>query len=371
MFQFDVEKWVPKFLLADKNGYALAKAIETGLQKMNDIIAQGVDCIGNYDTMPEWRLDELAWETNCLYDYNADIETKRRWIRDALPMYRVYGTPQAIIQYVGNYFDNIDLEENWLYGGEPYHFRITVEGDWTPENEAWTQKAVETAKNVRSVLDSVRIGCKCYIGIEAEGEVLARFRYPMTGSKQKTGTWPQDAYQGVIDESAELGVDAQIMSQDFSYQLTGTKPETNTFGITDEWSMGVTAELSDYLFGYQMAGEKLRSGTKPWPSMVGVVDEFESGFFTESFVERFTYLATGRLPQENTTGVVDDTSRMGLNCEIQENSFKYPVTGEKTKTGTVQQINTVAIVDEKSGQGSEADDAVYKIVYKMCGESTF
>ncbi len=331
MFQFNVEKWVPKFLLADKNGYALAKAIETGLQKMNDIIAQGVDCIGNYDTMPEWRLDELAWETNCLYDYNADIETKRRWIRDALPMYRVYGTPQSIIQYVGNYFDSIDLEENWVYGGEPYHFRITVEGDWTPANEAWTKKAVATAKNVRSVLDSVRIGCKCYIGIEAEGEVLARFRYPMTGLKQKTGTWPQDAYQGVIDESGVLGVDVQITGREFAYPLTGTKPETNTIGITDEWSMGVTAELSGHMVDYQMTGEQLRTGTKPRINMIGIVDEAEAGFRAEDSVHHFSYTVTGTLPQTNMTG----------------------------------------IIDEDGGQGSEADCNAYKIVYKMCGENTF
>ena len=35
MFQVDITKWVPKFLLADKNGYAIAKAMEAGLQYMN------------------------------------------------------------------------------------------------------------------------------------------------------------------------------------------------------------------------------------------------------------------------------------------------------------------------------------------------
>ena len=36
MFTFDITKWVPRFLLNDKNGYALAKAIEAALQMMND-----------------------------------------------------------------------------------------------------------------------------------------------------------------------------------------------------------------------------------------------------------------------------------------------------------------------------------------------
>ena len=111
MFTFDVTRHVPRFILQDKNGYAVAKAIEAAVQIMNDTIQQGVDCVLNYDTMPEWRLDELAWETNCLYDYNADLETKRRWIKNAIPLYRLFGTPQAVYQYIGSYFGAVDLEE--------------------------------------------------------------------------------------------------------------------------------------------------------------------------------------------------------------------------------------------------------------------
>ena len=93
MFELDITKWVPKFILADKNGYALAKAIEAGLQSANDIVSQGVDCITDVDAMPEWRLDEVAWEYNILYDYDADIATKRKWVSDAVQTYAIYGTP--------------------------------------------------------------------------------------------------------------------------------------------------------------------------------------------------------------------------------------------------------------------------------------
>ena len=132
MFTVDITKFVPNFLLADKNGYAIAMAFQAALQMMNDIISDGVDCVIDYDTMPEWRLDELAWELNCLYDYNADIEVKRDWIKNAIPYYRLYGTPQAITKYIGSYFDSIELEENWVYSGSPYHFRVTVDGENVP-----------------------------------------------------------------------------------------------------------------------------------------------------------------------------------------------------------------------------------------------
>ena len=146
MFKFYVSRFVPKFILADKNGHAIAKAIEAAMQYMNKAIDTGVKCIYDFDTMPEWRLDELAWETNCLYDFHADVEAKRAWIRRAIPLYRLYGTPAAIYEYLDGYFDDIDVEENWQYGGDHYHFRVTVDGTWTPENEAWARKAEPEAQ---------------------------------------------------------------------------------------------------------------------------------------------------------------------------------------------------------------------------------
>ena len=234
MFTINIAQWVPKFILGDKNGYALAKAIEAGLQKMNDVVLEGFECIANYDTMPEWRLDELAWETNCLYDYNASIETKRQWIKNAIPLYRLFGTPMAVYKYLSGYFDGVDLEENWIYNGSPYHFRVTVEGVWTPENEAWARKAIGAAKNVRSVLDSLRIGSRCNIGIMAEGTVLARFAYPLTGAENWAGRWPQTNTLGIIDETGKAGVDASGAAWPFPYPMTGTTPEINTLGIVGE-----------------------------------------------------------------------------------------------------------------------------------------
>lgn len=155
MFELDITKWVPKFILADKNGYALAKAIEAGLQAANDIVSQGVDCITDVDAMPEWRLDEVAWEYNILYDYDADIATKRKWVSDAVQTYAIYGTPEIIIKYLSAAFDTAYLEEWWQYGGDPFHFRVTVAGEWTDENDAWAQKSIAKTKNVRSILDNI------------------------------------------------------------------------------------------------------------------------------------------------------------------------------------------------------------------------
>ena len=155
MFVYDVSKYLPKFILADKNGYALAKAIETGIQILNDTINEGLNNVYNVDTMPEWRLDDLAWEYNLVYDFNADVDTKRKWISNALQFYRLHGTAAGIVQYLSAKFDSAKIEEYWQYGGDPFHFRVIVSGEWTEENDEWAKKSVRTVKNVRSILDNI------------------------------------------------------------------------------------------------------------------------------------------------------------------------------------------------------------------------
>lgn len=155
MLTIDIRRWLPKFILGDKNGYAVAKAIEAGLQRMNDAVLQGFKLIADYDSMPEWRLDELAWEYDLLYDYSADIETKRAWVAGALPSYRLHGTPGGVVRYLNAVYDGVRVEEWFEYGGEPYHFRVKIADTYSEETLAWVRKSIEVAQNLRSVLDAV------------------------------------------------------------------------------------------------------------------------------------------------------------------------------------------------------------------------
>ena len=157
MFPFFAESWVPKFILNDQNGYALAKAIEVALQSMNNTVETGVKLITDVDTMPEWRLDELAWEYNILYDYTQDVETKREWIKNARSLYSIYGTAKIIKTYLEAVFgENTVAVEEWnQYGGDPYHFRVVVNAEDTTANRDWAENAIAKVKNVRSILDTI------------------------------------------------------------------------------------------------------------------------------------------------------------------------------------------------------------------------
>lgn len=242
MIDFTIHQLFPDFILADKNGYAMAKAIERALQIMCDTIQTGVDNLQNIDKMPEWRLDEMAWELGCLYDHNADIETKRRWIKDATPLYSALGTPQAIYNFLEGFFDQVELEENWQYAGEPFHFRVTVSGEWTDANEQWLRRAIAASKNVRSVLDDIAVGSGTTITVHGEAGLLARFPYGMTSTDRLTGTFPQENTIGIIADGVFAIAADDSQGYAFPYPLTGTKPQENTVGAAAD---SVTDTLSD------------------------------------------------------------------------------------------------------------------------------
>lgn len=193
MIHFEMRQLFPRFLLEDQNGYAMAKAVTRGIELFLKAVQDGIDTVLNEEKMPEWRLDEMAWETGCMYDYTAEVEAKRKWIRNATPWYSMYGTPAGICQFLEGYFDDIDLEEWWQYGGDPYHFRVVVSGEWTRENELWARRVIEEAKNVRSVLDDLSIveTTKILVGGKTD---FWRFPMPMTGASKLCGTLPGELF---------------------------------------------------------------------------------------------------------------------------------------------------------------------------------
>ena len=252
MIRFDLSRLYPKFILQDKNGYAMAKAIEAGLIYFLETVQAGIDCILDPDKMPEWRLDEMAWELNSLYDYTADVETKRRWIRDAIPLYSIWGTPKSVVDYLSGYFDAVELEEFWQYGGDPYHFRLTLTGEWTGEKEAWARRAIERAKNVRSVMDTLAFGAGVTIKVGGELDGIFRVPYSMTGTLE-AGTWPQENTMGIVAEGrAKVSADEQTYP--VPYTMTGTYPDTATLGKLMEGKAKVSGGAEKFNVPYTMAG---------------------------------------------------------------------------------------------------------------------
>ncbi len=290
---FDILRAVPKYLAKDRNGYALTKAIERAFQCVAKAAEDGLDIINDVEKMPEWRLDEVARETGVPYDYMARIDQKRAWIRNAIPMYQILGTKESIRQYLEGYFGEIEIQENWEYEGDPFHFRVTVGGEWTPETEAWAVAAIERTKPVRSVLDDFRIGCQCRIAIDAIGVVKDRFRFPSAG-EIVAGEYPEENHRYIIDPTMQAAIRAIAERFEVVYEMAGEKPEINhLYTIDESMRAAIRAEEMVSAIGYPMVGETL-AGEGPEVNRLFVPDNGgNAGDETEEIARTIYYPLCG------------------------------------------------------------------------------
>jgi phage tail P2-like protein len=180
ILEYDIQRLMPRFIREDKTGLALCQSIEAALNAFLSAAKDADDYLTDPALMPERFLDEAAWDNSVLYDYTASVEVKRRWIDDAIPMKRIYGTPEILEKYLLGVFDAYALDEWWEYDGDPYHFRITVGGDWTDEKRAWALTAVNIAKNARSIFDRLAIGSTVRIKASVSRAYWLAV-YPMSG----------------------------------------------------------------------------------------------------------------------------------------------------------------------------------------------
>jgi phage tail-like protein len=282
-----------RFILNDKTGYAMCKALEAGYSIFLKKIEEGLDIVLDPDKMPEWRLDEAAWEYNIPYDYRADVERKREWVRRAIPMYRILGTREGIRQYLEGYFGEIEIQENWEYAGDPFHFRVTVGGEWTPETEAWAVAAIERTKPVRSVLDDFRIGCQCRIAIDAIGVVKDRFRFPSAG-EIVAGEYPEENHRYIIDPTMQAAIRAIAERFEVVYEMAGDGPEINhLYTIDESMRAAIGAEEMVSAIGYPMVGETI-AGEGPEVNRLFVPDSGgNAGDETEEIARTIYYPLCG------------------------------------------------------------------------------
>lgn len=159
MMEIDIRHMVPAFLLADKNGYAMAKTVEKALQIFCDCLQTGLDTVLDIEKMPEWRLDEMAWEWNVLwYDQTAEVSVKREVIKNVWAVYRQLGTKTAVENVIQSYFGDGRLEEWFEYDGEPYRFRVHSTNPAVREEKLGEFLYVlEQTKRLSAILDGIDI----------------------------------------------------------------------------------------------------------------------------------------------------------------------------------------------------------------------
>lgn len=137
---------------------ALGVALDNQSAKLSDVLRYTLIYAG-IANLSESMCDELS--RNFIiqgYEQSMDLAVKRDLIQSMIAVGVKLGTTAALDQAVGIIYGGAHTKEWFDYGGEPYHFKVTVDiSEYGADRDTYPQiiNKVEEYKNVRSVLDDV------------------------------------------------------------------------------------------------------------------------------------------------------------------------------------------------------------------------
>lgn len=146
---------LPENLKKYENLSNISKALS---EKINKNVIKKVEELEIYIKMERLNdrvLDQLAWQWNVEF-YSSELpkSKKIKLIKNSYFHHITKGTVGALESALKAIVSNLDVKEWYEYGGNPYMFKLVVEGSMLSEEEIITvYKLVEIYKNVRSHLD--------------------------------------------------------------------------------------------------------------------------------------------------------------------------------------------------------------------------
>lgn len=139
---------------------------------------------------------KISW-----YDYDFQLETKRRVIAAAFSVHRHLGTTGAMITAICAIWPHSTVEEWFEYSGNPFYFRVLVnanEPGAEPIRFDAIDKTVKLYKNERSWLEDDRVILRIYIPIVIEtGKGNQKFHPPICGTVPRVNTHADVGESGI------------------------------------------------------------------------------------------------------------------------------------------------------------------------------
>ena len=115
---------LPQFMCEDGAVQGLSVGMDIAIPRLSNSLKL-LTTWDQIDNLPEYELDELAWELNIMwYDISANIDIKRDLIKNSDRVYRKLGTKWAVENVIDSYFGDGYITEWFEYGGDPGHFRV-------------------------------------------------------------------------------------------------------------------------------------------------------------------------------------------------------------------------------------------------------
>lgn len=154
----EIQKLLPLWMQDDNFDYGLSKSSDQTLKEIYDKIPI-LKKWNAIDQMSEAQVDALAWELNIpWYMSNADLETKRKLVKESDLVHAKLGTDWAVAMVIQTYFGTGEVKSWFDYGGLPYHFRVeTTEVQKVADNYLLFLDLLSKVKRCSAVLDATVI----------------------------------------------------------------------------------------------------------------------------------------------------------------------------------------------------------------------
>lgn len=150
---FSLNDILPQSFASQQENAVLVESIT----EMFRYILEQTDVLDPSNPIPEMLLDIIAKEEHVdYYDDRLSADQKRALIRSSWSVHRRKGTAQAIEDVVSIILDKAKIVEWFEYGGDPYHFRIEIDGPIRSERDLPSAfRAVEKNKRKSTRLESI------------------------------------------------------------------------------------------------------------------------------------------------------------------------------------------------------------------------
>lgn len=198
------EELLPVPLKEDKRIYALATAVS----EMKRRVAKEIYRARIWDALegaPDEILDILAYDLHIeWYDVNAERAEKLKVLDGAAKTHERMGTVNAVIDAVSAVFSGVLVLEEWFeYGGDPYSFRITLDGDGDISTILST---INQSKRLSAWLDVLKILHRGSTGLYVGGTARIAGKACVTGT-ELTENEVLEMLNCLIDESGNTLTD--------------------------------------------------------------------------------------------------------------------------------------------------------------------
>lgn len=250
---------LPGVLARDDGMYDLAKLIGWAVGKKAD--EAGYPAIfQRIDEMDEDLLDILAVDLKVdWYDFDADIDTKRRQILTNWHVREKLGTVAAVKTALCSVWPDTTVEEWYNYGGDPGYFRVLLSMDTAGNvNFFKAVRMIEVFKPVRAHIDGypvLRILCK--IKVKTSQEDVTKYHVPSAGTIPQYSTHGNKSYEDIV---VETNADGPVYHVPITGQVTaGTYPDYATHGNVDGNGLEISAASVSVGYGIRKCGTPINS----------------------------------------------------------------------------------------------------------------